>query len=789
VRHSLRVINTLRRSPAYVAISVTSLGIALGLATAAFALVDTITNPVVPYVNVDALYRVQSYGGDRRHLPTAEESLAALRRFGTVRAVTGAGYASWDIDADGLAFKGLAVRTMPNFFEVLGVRPRLGRVPVAWPSSEPVAIVSDALWKRRFGNRNAIAGAHLKIAGADYTIAGVMPEGVREPVNMTDVWIPDVSEASFLTRNALIPIVMFKSGVSTDAAYVELGRLADELSATHRASDAPPYSFRLFSLRPNPLGLQAYQKAMMASVLVILLIGCLNVSALTLARGMIRRRDYALRVALGASRGLLAREVLLEVAVIAVVGGIVGTAVTVWGVGAISRIVPDDFAAIGIVEPHWSARTFAVAFAAAVLAVGVAGGVPAWLAARVDPAEPLKENAGTTTGRSESTFRLLVIAELALSVVVLVSASLIARATSAVAHYDFGYDARGLSRITWQTRGAPGTHVNPGATSAQELVARVRTVPGVLDASTATVAFSENQRATSDRTVEGGNALWLGDGYANGGARLLATLGIPLVAGRDFTESDRTAGGAVILDESAAKILFPHDNPLDRTVKLGGTESSQAWLRVVGVARNASLSFRSDPDLERQPSLYASLAQSEGTSIVFRTRPGAARVVVEVEQVVKAALPPRSVVTTGPWSQAQVNALRSREFLATVFAALGSLSLALAAIGLFSVLTYVVSQRMRELAIRVALGAQRGDIARIVLRSSVEMAVGGAAFGGLFGMWAASGLRAYLYGVEPTDAGALAIAAGIVIAVTIVASLPSVLRATRANPVDVLRAA
>ncbi|HEY2851080.1 MAG TPA: FtsX-like permease family protein, partial [Gemmatimonadaceae bacterium] len=167
----------------------------------------------------------------------------------------------------------------------------------------------------------------------------------------------------------------------------------------------------------------------------------------------------------------------------------------------------------------------------------------------------------------------------------------------------------------------------------------------------------------------------------------------------------------------------------------------------------------------------------------------AARVGLDVEQMVKAALPQRSVVTTGPWSQAHVNALRSREFLATVFGALGALSLALAAAGLFSVLTYVVGQRMRELAIRVALGAQRRDIARIVLRSSMEMAIGGAAFGALLGMWAASGLRAYLYGVEPTDAGALAIAAGFVIAATILASLPSALRATKANPVDVLRAA
>ncbi|HEY2850883.1 MAG TPA: ABC transporter permease, partial [Gemmatimonadaceae bacterium] len=620
-----QVLRMLRRSPEYVVISVTSLGIALGLATAAFALVDTVTHPIVPYANVDALYRVQSYGGDRRRLPTAEESLVALRKLGVIKDVTGAAFVSWDIDVDGLPFSGLTVRTMPNFFGLLGVQPRLGHVPSPSTASEAAALVSDALWKRRFGDRRTIGDARITVAGVVYSIAGVMPEGVREPVRMADVWIPEASEGSFLAHNSLVPLVMLKPGVTAEAAYSELGKLASELSVSHRGPGAPPYSFRLFSLRPNPLGLQAYQKAMMASVVVILLIGCLNVAALTLARGMTRRRDYALRVALGASRWLLAREVLVEVAVIAVTGGVIGTAVTAWGLGAISRIVPDDLSAFGILQPHWSARTFTAAFAAAAFAVLIAGGAPAWLAARVDPAEPLKQSSGTTTGRPETTFRLLVIAELALSVVVLLSASLIARATGAIAHYNFGYDARGLSRVSWYVGGAMDAART--STSAEDLLARVRAVPGVLDASALSLAFADNSRATSDRTVEGGNGLWLGNGFADGGAGLLRTLGVPLVAGRDFAEGDLSAGGAVILDESAAKILFPHDNPLDRTVKLGGTESASPWLRVVGVARNASLTFQADPDLARLPALYATLPQHRATSIVFRTRPGAARVV------------------------------------------------------------------------------------------------------------------------------------------------------------------
>jgi predicted permease len=789
-----RTLRTLRRSPGYVAITAASLGVGLGLSIAAFALVDTMLHPVTPFARVDALYRVQSYGGDQRHRIPIDGQLSDLRALGAVEAVTGAQFYSRDIEVGTTAFDALAVQVLPDFFDVLGIHPRLGRLPAPGAEAGRGVVVSDALWKRHFGNRAVIGDARVRIGGDMYAVVGVMPEGMHEPI-WADLWIAGITENRLASDGygRPIPIVRLRRGALLNEAVRQLAVYARALTAAHGAPEHA-FSFELWSLRPNPLGLQAFHKAMLAAVISILLIACLNVSALTLARGLSRRRDYAVRLALGASRGALAREVLLEVAIVAAVAGIAGAIVGVWALGAFARLIPDQFTWMGIIEPHWSTRTFAIAFLTVLGAVAVAGGAPAVVAGRTDPSGPLKESAGTTTGRSGSTFGLLVIAELALSVVVLVGASLVTKATRAIATYDFGYDARGLSRVTYYVRRQPGVRdtvrANTRATiTARDLVERVRSVPGVTAASLMMQEFPDDRRVASDRTVEGGAELFLADGFPDVGAGFLATLGVPLVEGRDFTEGDRAAGGAVILDQRAARILFPHDDPVGRRVKIGGTDVDAPWLPVIGVARDATLAFTADPDFERQPSLYASLPISHGSpSIVFRSDRGAPHAAVAAAQVVKSALPATSTVGVGPWSRNFAETLEARSFLSSVFVTLGAVSLLLAAVGLLSVLTFVVGQRMRELAVRMALGAQRRDIVRIVLRNSLEMALGGASIGAIFGMWGASALRAYLYGIEPTDAGALALAECVLVATTLLATIPAILKAMRANPVDVMRA-
>jgi len=780
----------LRRAPVYSFISITALGIGLGLCTAAAALVDTLSHPVVPFADVDALYRPVSYGGDFRHPLSADVLLGAIRRVGAVGDVSLAALYATDAGIGDATVRAETGRVLPDYFRLLGLHPRLGRFASATAIEPREAVVSDQFWKRYFGNRTEIGDAHVRVREDDFAIVGVMPEGMREPFGM-DIWVtsPDVAHlhaGPWTNIAGTIALIRLKPNVTRAIADAQFATLAANLTAAH-SIPARPYSFRLFSLRPDPLGLLPYQKAMIAAVLAVLIIACANVAALTLARGVLRRRDFALRRALGASAGHLAREVLFEVTTVAVVGAVLGAVFAFWGLGALTRLIPADFAHFGIIEPHWSVRAFAQTAAAAAGAIAAAGAAPAWLASRIDPATPLKDSSGTTTRRSQSAFGVLVMAELTMAVVLLVGASLLTKATQAVAHFDFGYDARGLSRISYNLpQNSTAASVNFPASSA--LLARVRSVPGVQSASTISMDGAEGLVVVSDRTVEGGASLPMRSGYYRVGPGFLATLGVSLIKGRDFTEGDQAYEGAVVLDSASATILFPHEDPIGRRVKLGSLESARPWLPVVGVARNATLQFNNDPDFAREPTVYASAPGQIVAPIVFRTTRSDPRVGVNAQRAVRTSLPASAAVYLLPWNTFYATSLSARNFLAKVFAGLGIISLILATAGLFSVLTYVVGQRMRELAIRMALGARRVDIVRLILIGSAEMAVGGALGGAVLGMWGASTLRAYLYGIEPTDPVALVAAEGVLAASVLLASLPAAIRAMRADPAEVLRA-
>ncbi len=528
-----------------------------------------------------------------------------------------------------------------------------------------------------------------------YAVVGVMPRGVRAPLS-SEIWIAAPSDAAIRTGRygpGSWIVTRLKDGLTLADVQPELGGVMRRLDVTNSTPDRP-FLLEMHSLRPNPLKITDYHAAMAGAAGGILLIACLNVAALMLARGVVRRRLYALRLALGASRAALAREVLAEAFVVALIGGVAGALVSAWGLSFFTSIVPEEFTWVGIAEPAWNWRVFVANCVTILIAVTVAGGIPAWRASRVDPGEPLKDGAGTTTGRSHSNFRPLIISELALSMVLLTGASLMTKATRTIADYDFGYDARPLISAQFGLHLRRDSVTSPAASMllVQNAFDRVKALPGVVSATMARAGAADNLVAVSDRTTEGGASLPLIHGYHNVNAGFFATLGIPIVRGRDFAEGDRENGGAIILDQSAAKILFPHDDPVGRLVKLGDLDSGRPWVRVIGVARDASLAFRDDPDLDHEPALYASVVDSQYTSgtIIIRPERGAQTVTTMAGRAMRGVFPARSYVSAGPYIANYAYILRSRTFLASVFAALGAVSIILAAVGLFSVLSYVV---------------------------------------------------------------------------------------------------
>jgi putative ABC transport system permease protein len=798
---------SLRRAPGFVAIAALSLGAALGLSTSVFALIDSMRHPESPYARVDQLYTITLRlfaAGPGGSMPTTRDVAEALAGLRGVAARSSARYDFTPVEfPDGGERRGI-LYTRPGFFEVLGVQPRIGRLWTAEDAARgDVAVVTDALWRRRFNNRSRVNGATLEVGDNEYKIIGVMPPRAEfSEASGQDIWIPDPAPD---TTGAAMPVMRLTGG-SADTLLVQqqLNELCRRWTRQFLTANQRPYSGRLVSLRPDPLALQDYHKAMIGAAVCVLLIACANVAALMLARGIVRRRDYALRLALGAGRSDVAREVVVEVAVLAVVGCVVGALVASWAVGLITRATPAELHWQGFVQPQWSVRVFGASAFAVLVSIAIAGGFPAWQASRTDPMGSLKENSGGTIGRAGTRFRWLVMAELALAMMLVMGASLMIKSAVRMAEYDFGYDARSLLAVDAYI---PNRYIVNGnrmvinkdtlTDSAKvrvntEIFARIAAIPGVRSATQYTGCGLKNGVVTTDRTVEGGKAGYVPTSCHAGSAGMIATIGVPMAAGRDFIEGD-DAKGAIILNERTARLLYPHENAVGRTLKLGDLASSNPWLPIVGVVRNYDPGFNwfpeAGPDTSQQ--MYAMLPASRANISEMLVRPEARAKGVEpaLWKTLRTTLPPHSYWRVSPWVQQYQEGVRSEQFLSILFTLLGVASLLLGAAGLFSVISYIAGQRNREFAVRIALGATKSNVLNLVMKEALVMALGGTAVGAGLGMWAGFLLWNKMWGVYPVDAQALIAGETTLLLVTMLACLLPALRATKANPVDVLRAA
>jgi predicted permease len=790
---------SLRRAPGFVAIATLSLGAALGLSTSVFALIDSMRHPESPFAKVDQLYMIdlRSWGSQFPTQTDVAQGIASLRGI--------AGHSSTRFEYTAVEFPAGGERhgilyTRAGFFEVLGVQPRLGRLPGAADAGN-VALVSDAIWRRQFNNRRRLDGATLSVGDNQYAIIGVIPPRSGFALGYDEaIFIPDPTPEA---AGAEIPLIRIAGG-SSDTVLVQsqLNALARRWTQLYRQPTERPFVWRLRSLRPDPLALQDENRAMIGAAICVLLIACANVAALMLARGMVRRRDYALRLALGARRVEIAREVIVEVAVLAIVGCVAGALIASWAVGLITRATPAQLHWQGFAQPQWSVRVLGLSALAVLVSIAVAGGFPAWQASRTDPMGTLKESGGGTTGRAGTRFRWLVMAELALAMMLVMGASLMLKSATLMAAYDFGYDARGVisadvelqrfyfngNRVTYYTDTLADSSK---ARLNTEILARLKALPGVRSVAKF-AGCRQNGAVTTDRSIEGGAAAYVPKNCHVTSAGLFATLGIPMADGRDFIEGD-DASGAIILSARTARQLYPHERAVGRMLKLGNLASREPWLPIVGVVQDRDLGFNYYPELgpDTTSHVYAMLASARGSlgEVLIRPEPRVTGVELAVWKTLRATLPPHSIWHVAPWLQGYQELVRNEQFLSLLFVLLGLASLVLGAAGLFSVISYIAGQRSREFAVRIALGASRPDILRLVMREALVMALGGTAVGAGFGMWTGFLLWKQMWGVYPVDAGALIAGETALLLVTMLACLAPALRATRANPVDVLRAA
>ena len=791
---------SLAKAPLFTAVAVVSLGLALALNTSVFALADAVVHPYVPYPEPERVITPAFFGGDPKKPLTGEERFRVIRdEMHSYDAIASFTDLNATMEAGTVVEDHLAVAASPNLFDVLEVKPMLGRTfrSEANGGDLQAAVISFTLWNRVFNGAPLSSGLHFDLGHSTYTIVGVMPRGVHFPGN-TDIWIPEtaVSRTSDMRRWGPVSVIRLRRGVTESAARGELAAIAARLTVEY--SPRRPLAARIIPLwRSYYSSPSIFNSFLGGTVTMVLIIACANLATMMLARGMARRRETAIRIALGAGRAIIVRHVLAECALIVAAGLAIGVVLTIWALHVIPHFATPYVPSIGDLEPVPSWRVFGFALGATIATMIVAGAIPAIHAAATDPAEPMKESAGTTTGRLRDRYNPLIVIEVALSTALLMCSALFVIHAVRLASFEFRYAAK---RVV----SAPlfvDLRLRPDSNSVEsfydELVLRAGRLPGAVSAATVRNEPPIGGMIFSEEGKSGNH--WINSrGYSVVSPDYLRSFRIPIVAGRDFEPGDRggEAQGVVIVDERAAARLWPDlQNPVGRMVKLGTKQSLLPWLRVIGVARNVDEAPRIDQDLPPEPAVYVLLAhdRARGRNLVVQGDGiggdrGRAELALAVRHELESYAPGMSLPNVRPWLAGFEGALTMVGFMASLFGAFGLFGLALCAVGLYGVLAYTVSRRLREFAVRVALGARRRDVARIVVHDAAVTALAGVGTGAFIALSVTRAIAAAMSGMPYATVIALVLAELVLFGAATLAALGPVRQAASANPVEILRA-
>ena len=808
VRYALR---TLRKSPGFTIVAVLALAIGIGANTAIFSLIDAIREKALPYKDPSTL--VELWGNVVR---------AKVER----RGASYPDYLDWRARSksfeDVAAFDGQLMTLVGSedperintefvsapYFSLLGVSPARGRVfqaeedAVAKPAQ--VVVLSDGLWKRRFGADPQIVGRTLTLccAARQYTVVGVMPPGFKGLSDIAELWVPFAMYAPPSTMaergsRGFAALARLKPGVSMDAAQRELDGISRQLEREYpltnekRAVELTPLDVELVgTLRPALLTL-------MAAVAFVLLIACANVANLLIARSEARRREIAVRTALGAGRARLLRQLITEGCVLTLIGAAIGLLLARASVAVLIAQSPVTFPSF--VSPGLDLRIAAFTVAVS-LACGILVGLAPGLQARsIDLSGALKESARGSDGRHTQRVRnALVVTELSLAVVLLVGAGLMIRSVRNLAALNPGFDPDSVLTLHVsipRTSTAPlaaATQIpSPPVVYGRALLDRLRAVPGVASVALGSDLPLDGNASASLYTAEGQpatNAQNVPRAYNHRvSPDFFGALRIPFVSGRTFTDAEATAGSpAVIVSERVVKRFWPGQDPIGKRIKFGPIASTGAWLTIVGVV--GEVKYRALPDNPTtDPDIYLPfIDRNSQVAVVVRTSVTPAALVAPLRAVVRSADPSIPIYGVAPMADliaSQTSQSRFTMWLMGVFAAV---ALSLAVIGIYGVMSYLVTQRTREIGIRLALGAGGRDILGLVVGNGARLIGAGIAIG-LAASFALQRLvSSLLFGVTAADAvsgGAVAILS----VVALVACYLPAIRATRVSPLNALR--
>ena len=793
-RHAVRM---LLARPAFAAVAVLTLALGIGANTAIFSVVRTLLLEPLPFREPGRL--VMLWEADAANPQrTSILSMPNYTDFSrSVTALEAAGifeYLNFNLSGDGEAERVPGLRMSASTFKTLGVEPELGRTFTA-DEDRPghnVAVVSHALWQRRFGGRPDIVGAETRINGQPYQIVGVMPARFIFPVSDVGVWTPVAFNEEDQGRgsHSFYAVARIRSGVTLAAANAELDAFARGLAQRYPDSNrgdtavlTPMRDFGVAQLRPTLY-------ALLGAVALVLAIACVNVANLLLAQSSSRRHEFAVRAALGASQLRLARQLLAEALVIALAGGLAGIAVAWSGTQLLAGVLPQSIAGAPFrdVGTGISIDPVVLAFTAAVsILTGILFGLAPLAGVR---SEGLRAGTRGATGRMRAIRGTLVATEVALALVVLVAAGLMVKSLARMFANDPGLDPSNVL-VVMMSLPQPDFYGPPVRTTfCSDVSERVAALPGILAAGAISHLPLSGASAGRSLSIEGRT---MPEGQSASAAYRVTcpgyfkALGIPILKGRDFDSRDTiAAAGAVIINEETANRYWPNEDPIGRRLKLGGSDARNPWMTVVGVAGNVR-HFGLDDTARRE--MFRPYSQSAWPvmTVVAKTAGEPAGFATAVRGALQRIDPDLPVNRTTTMEVVATSSTGTRRFPMILLSAFGAVALALAVIGVYGVVSYTVTQRTREIGIRVALGARRASVIRLVLGSAMRPVAAGVAAGALGAVFASRLLGTLLYNVRPGDPAVIAGIGGLLAAVAVAATLVPSARATRVDPVTVLR--
>ena len=792
-------VRTLSRTPGFAAIAVLTLALGIGATALVFSWVSAVLSAASPVMDMDRLAGIWSHNrtqGETKNVVSAQDFVEwrrrqqSFERFGALRR------GALNLSGTDEPVRVEAQFATADMLQVLGVRPALGRTftpAEEQPGAALVAILSHRFWRDRFNSRADMLGREILLDGRPATIIGVMPPNDLSPsvtVPLTiDLLGPEYSE------RRLFVFARMRPGVTLDQAREEMTRIGQQLERewpdTHGG-----WGVNTRPLQEEFVGPQARLvfALLAAAAAAVLLIGCANIANLLLARGIARGREVAVRTALGASRARLVRQMLVESFVLALAGTALGLVVAHWGLGLLRAGLPMDAALMerAVVD----GRVLAFAAGVAVLATLFFGLIPAMQSVRPDVNQALRDGSRTTGGvRTRRLRSALVASEVAMAVLFLVVSLLAIRTLVALQRIEPGFDA---SNVLTMRVSLPGARYASDASVAafyERAVDRLGSMPGVTAAGAGLRVPTAGSRWNPSRSlvVEGrppreGETLFAADLTVTPG--YLETLRIPLHRGRALTTTDSTdAPLAVVVNEMMVRRYWDGDigRAIGARIRLGDERDPQAWRTVVGVVGNVR---NDDIDSPPLPMVYVPLAQrtSRDMTLVIRTSGDPLTRVADVRAAIGGVDPEQPLYEIKSMAQVLEDDMRANILLIAILGIFAGVALALAALGIYGVVSHAVAQRTHEIGVRMALGAAVRDVVGLTVRQGLTPVMIGLALGIVAGLGVSTLMRSILYEVTPTDPVTYA---GVVVILTGVAFLACVAparRAARVDPLSALRA-